>query len=169
MKAVVVTDEAAGTAGMTLTERPEPPAAINDVVVEIHTSGFVPTELTWPSTWTDRAEALGYGAQEFADLLLDVIGGHVQKSSAALVRTGGTMVSVVGPGFDHEGARTAIVSSPSRRPDAETRVTTGPGKPGTKTVRCRVSSGDAAASGGRPAVTEEERTCRTTMARLRRR
>ncbi len=54
MKAVVVTDEAAGTAGMTLVERPEPPAAINDVVVEVHASGFVPTELAWPSTWTDR-------------------------------------------------------------------------------------------------------------------
>src|SRR3982751_57297 len=55
MKAIVVTDRAAGTAGMTLVERPEPPAAINDVVVEVHASGFVPTELTWPSTWTDRA------------------------------------------------------------------------------------------------------------------
>ncbi|MDE3025244.1 MAG: NADP-dependent oxidoreductase [Acidobacteriota bacterium] len=54
MKAIVVTDEAAGTAGMTLTERPEPRAAINDVVVRIHASGFVPTEMTWPSTWTDR-------------------------------------------------------------------------------------------------------------------
>jgi NADPH:quinone reductase-like Zn-dependent oxidoreductase len=38
----------------TLVERPEPPAAINDVVVEVHASGFVPTELAWPSTWTDR-------------------------------------------------------------------------------------------------------------------
>src|SRR6201991_445858 len=55
MKAIVVTDEAAGTAGMTLVERPEPPAAINDVIVRIHASGFVPTELAWPSTWTDRA------------------------------------------------------------------------------------------------------------------
>ena len=54
MKAIVVTDQAAGTAGMTLVERPEPPAAINDVVVEVHASGFVPTELAWPSTWTDR-------------------------------------------------------------------------------------------------------------------
>jgi NADPH:quinone reductase-like Zn-dependent oxidoreductase len=54
MKAIVVTDQAAGTAGMKLVQRPEPPAAINDVVVEIHASGFVPTELTWPSTWTDR-------------------------------------------------------------------------------------------------------------------
>ena len=55
MKAIVVTDQAAGTAGMTLVERPGPPAAINDVVVQVHASGFVPTELTWPSTWTDRA------------------------------------------------------------------------------------------------------------------
>src|SRR5947209_7629636 len=39
---------------MTLVERPEPQAAINDVVVEVHASGFVPTELTWPSTWADR-------------------------------------------------------------------------------------------------------------------
>ncbi|OEV31974.1 NADPH:quinone reductase [Streptomyces nanshensis] len=79
MRAIVVTDQAAGTAGMTLTERPEPEPATNDVVVEVHASGFVPTELTWPSTWTDRAgrdrtpsipghelagvvTALGYGA-----------------------------------------------------------------------------------------------------------
>jgi NADPH:quinone reductase-like Zn-dependent oxidoreductase len=54
MKAIVVTDEAARTAGMTLVERPEPPAAINDVVVRVHASGFVPTEIAWPSTWTDR-------------------------------------------------------------------------------------------------------------------
>src|SRR3954471_14969030 len=54
MRAIVVTDEAAGRAGMTLVERPEPSAAINDVVVEIHASGFVPTELSWPSTWADR-------------------------------------------------------------------------------------------------------------------
>src|SRR3954464_3022055 len=54
MKAIVVTDEAAGTAGMTLVERPEPSAAINDVIVEIHASGFVSTEMAWPSTWTDR-------------------------------------------------------------------------------------------------------------------
>src|SRR3954447_16828423 len=54
MKAIVVTDEAAGTAGMTLVDRPEPPAAINDVIVQIHASGFVPTEMEWPSTWADR-------------------------------------------------------------------------------------------------------------------
>jgi NADPH:quinone reductase-like Zn-dependent oxidoreductase len=55
MKAIVVTDQAAGMKGMKLVERPEPTAAINDVVVEIHASGFVNTEMDWPSTWTDRA------------------------------------------------------------------------------------------------------------------
>ena len=54
MKAIVVTDQAAGLAGMKLMERPAPRPAINDVVVEVHASGFVPTELEWPSTWTDR-------------------------------------------------------------------------------------------------------------------
>jgi NADPH:quinone reductase-like Zn-dependent oxidoreductase len=54
MKAIVVTDKTAGTAGMKLMERPDPQAAINDVVVRVHASGFVGTELTWPSTWTDR-------------------------------------------------------------------------------------------------------------------
>jgi len=79
MKAIVVTDQAAGTAGMKLVERPEPQAAINDVVVQVHAAGFVNTELAWPSTWTDRlgrdrtptiaghelagvVTALGYGA-----------------------------------------------------------------------------------------------------------
>src|SRR3954451_1019420 len=55
MRAIVVTDQAAGTAGMRLVERPEPSAAINDVIVEVHASGYVPTEGEWPSTWTDRA------------------------------------------------------------------------------------------------------------------
>ncbi|HEY7643194.1 MAG TPA: hypothetical protein VH814_25925 [Steroidobacteraceae bacterium] len=54
MKPIVVTDQAAGTAGMKLVERPAPQAAINGVVVQVHASGFVPTELAWPSTWTDR-------------------------------------------------------------------------------------------------------------------
>jgi len=63
MKAIVVTDRAAGTAGMTLAERPEPDAAMlasleganyGDVVVEVHASGFTGNELEWPSTWIDR-------------------------------------------------------------------------------------------------------------------
>jgi NADPH:quinone reductase-like Zn-dependent oxidoreductase len=54
MKAIIVTEQTAGTAGMQLTERPEPEAAINDVVVQVHASGFTWDELTWPPTWTDR-------------------------------------------------------------------------------------------------------------------
>lgn len=55
MKAIVVSDQAAGLAGMTLTDRPEPSPAINDVVVRVHAAGFVGTEMEWPSTWVDRA------------------------------------------------------------------------------------------------------------------
>jgi NADPH:quinone reductase-like Zn-dependent oxidoreductase len=63
VKAIVVTDPAAGTAGMTLTERPDPDAArladlaganYGDVVVAVHASGFTGNELEWPSTWVDR-------------------------------------------------------------------------------------------------------------------
>jgi NADPH:quinone reductase-like Zn-dependent oxidoreductase len=63
MKAIVVTDQAAGTTGMTLAERPAPEAArlaslsganYGDVVVEVHASGFTSDELAWPSTWIDR-------------------------------------------------------------------------------------------------------------------
>ncbi|QRP48616.1 NADP-dependent oxidoreductase [Amycolatopsis sp. FDAARGOS 1241] len=63
MKAIVVTDEAAGRAGMRLVERPDPDAArladlaganYGDVVVEVHASGFTWDELEWPSTWVDR-------------------------------------------------------------------------------------------------------------------
>ncbi|MGW5105126.1 NADP-dependent oxidoreductase [Nocardia sp. NPDC004123] len=63
MKAIVVTDRAAGTAGMTLVERPDPDAArfaslsgasYGDVIVEVHASGFTGDELEWPSTWVDR-------------------------------------------------------------------------------------------------------------------
>src|SRR6187431_2048051 len=63
MKAIVVTDQAAGTAGMKLVERPEPQGAslaslsganYGDVVVRVHASGFTGDELSWPSTWIDR-------------------------------------------------------------------------------------------------------------------
>jgi len=54
LKAIVVSDQALGTAGMKLVERPDPQPAINDVVVLVHAAGFVNTELSWPSTWTDR-------------------------------------------------------------------------------------------------------------------
>src|ERR1700753_4050066 len=54
MKAIVVTDQAAGTAGMKLVERPEPQAGENDVVVQIHASDITGDEVSCPSTWTDR-------------------------------------------------------------------------------------------------------------------
>ena len=63
MKAIAVTDQAAGTAGVKLVERPEPQGAslaslsganYGDVVVQVHASGFTADELSWPSTWIDR-------------------------------------------------------------------------------------------------------------------
>jgi NADPH:quinone reductase-like Zn-dependent oxidoreductase len=58
----------------------------------------------------DRQAALDFGAKEFVDLendvledigrvdlVLDVIGGDIGKRSAALIRAGGTLVSIVGP------------------------------------------------------------------------
>jgi NADPH:quinone reductase-like Zn-dependent oxidoreductase len=58
----------------------------------------------------DRDKALDFGAQEFVDLdndsledigrvdlVFDVIGGDIQKRSAAIIKTGGTLVTVVGP------------------------------------------------------------------------
>lgn len=79
MKAINVTDQAAGNAGMKLVDRPEPKPAINDVIVQVHAAAITGDELSWPSTWVDRAgrnrtpsipghevagivTALGYGA-----------------------------------------------------------------------------------------------------------
>ncbi|WP_423463632.1 NADP-dependent oxidoreductase [Promicromonospora sp. MS192] len=58
----------------------------------------------------DRQAALDLGAQEFVDLdggaledvgsvdlVFDMIGGDIQRRSAALVRAGGTLVSIAGP------------------------------------------------------------------------
>jgi NADPH:quinone reductase-like Zn-dependent oxidoreductase len=58
----------------------------------------------------DRQTALDFGAQEFVDLdndalddagevdlVFDVIGGNIGKRSAAMIRDGGIMVSIVGP------------------------------------------------------------------------
>jgi NADPH:quinone reductase-like Zn-dependent oxidoreductase len=99
MKALVVTDQAAGTAGMTLVERPEPQAAINDVVVEVHASGFVRTELAWPSTWTDRLDrdrTPSIPGHELAGVVT-ALGYGTTGRSAGLIRARGTLVSVVGP------------------------------------------------------------------------
>ncbi len=37
-------------------ERPEPQAALIDVVVQVQASGYLPTEMAWPSTSTDRLD-----------------------------------------------------------------------------------------------------------------
>jgi NADPH:quinone reductase-like Zn-dependent oxidoreductase len=83
MKAIVVTDQAAGIPGMKLVERPKPQPSINDVVVQVHASSITGDELSWPSTWVDRAgrdrtpsipghelagvvTALGYGTTGFS-------------------------------------------------------------------------------------------------------
>ena len=56
MKAIVVTDQAAGAARAKLVERPNPQAAINVMsLFQIHASAFTGDELTWPSRpGTDR-------------------------------------------------------------------------------------------------------------------
>src|SRR4029453_18071497 len=60
IKAMVVTDQTAGTAGMKLVDRPEPQGAAlaslsganyGDVVVQVHASGFTGGELSWPPAW----------------------------------------------------------------------------------------------------------------------
>src|SRR5258708_21630635 len=43
MKAIVLTDQAAGTAGMELVNRAKPQPAIHDVVVQVHASRSVPS------------------------------------------------------------------------------------------------------------------------------
>jgi NADPH:quinone reductase-like Zn-dependent oxidoreductase len=42
MRAIVLTDQAAGTAGMTLVDRTMPEPAGNDVLVAVHASGYTP-------------------------------------------------------------------------------------------------------------------------------
>ncbi|SDI27792.1 NADP-dependent oxidoreductase [Mucilaginibacter sp. P25] len=54
MKAIVVTDQDAGLAGMKLVELPEPQPAINEVIVQVYAASITGDELSWPSTWTDR-------------------------------------------------------------------------------------------------------------------
>lgn len=55
MKAIIANDEAAGIAGMKLVDRPEPEAALNDVIVQVYAAAITGDELSWPSTWVDRA------------------------------------------------------------------------------------------------------------------
>src|SRR5215467_8040155 len=36
-------------------EAPIPSPGIGDVLIRVHSASFTPTELSWPSTWVDRA------------------------------------------------------------------------------------------------------------------
>src|ERR1700739_638575 len=69
----------------------------------------------------DRQTALDFGAKEFVDLendaledvgevdlVFDVIGGDIQKRSAGLIRAGGTLVSIAGPGRGRPPAGLAV-------------------------------------------------------------
>lgn len=55
MKAIIANNEAAGIAGMKLLDRPEPEPALNDVIVQVYAASITGDELSWPSTWVDRA------------------------------------------------------------------------------------------------------------------
>ena len=45
----------AGPDALVVEEAPYPHISENDVVVRVHAAGFTPGELSWPSTWKDRA------------------------------------------------------------------------------------------------------------------
>src|SRR4051795_5350429 len=84
MKAIGVTDQAAGRAGITLVQRPEPETAGNDVLVEVHASGFTPGELTWPSTWPDRRDrAPSIPGHELAGVVSSTVASHTPCSPMA--------------------------------------------------------------------------------------
>jgi NADPH:quinone reductase-like Zn-dependent oxidoreductase len=55
MRAITVTDQAAGIGGAEVSELQYPHAAENDVILAVHAAGFTPGELTWPATWKDRS------------------------------------------------------------------------------------------------------------------
>ncbi|WP_329005420.1 NADP-dependent oxidoreductase [Kribbella sp. NBC_00709] len=56
MRAIIVQARDADDYGLSLTKLPDPRAAENDVIVEVHAAGFLRGEPEWPSTWTDRAD-----------------------------------------------------------------------------------------------------------------
>jgi hypothetical protein len=43
-----------GSEQLVYEQAPRPPLAIGDALVRVHAASFTPTELGWPSTWTDR-------------------------------------------------------------------------------------------------------------------
>jgi hypothetical protein len=59
VRAVTVRNQAAGAAGLTLSDIPRPHAAENDVIVRVHAAGFTPGELDWPAPGPTVAAATG--------------------------------------------------------------------------------------------------------------
>ncbi|MER6511958.1 NADP-dependent oxidoreductase [Nonomuraea sp. NPDC001636] len=60
---------------LVLEDVPVPRPATGDVVVRVHAAGFVPDELDWPGTWTDRAgrdRAPSVPAHEVAGVVSEV-------------------------------------------------------------------------------------------------
>jgi NADPH:quinone reductase-like Zn-dependent oxidoreductase len=55
MQSITARDPAAGVGGLSLTARPYPKPATNDVIVRVHAAGLTRGELDWPETWTDRS------------------------------------------------------------------------------------------------------------------
>src|SRR5215207_2405031 len=146
MKAIVVTDQAAGTAGMTLVERPEPRAAINDVIVQICASGFVPTELAWPSTWTDRRDrdrTPSIPGHEVAGVVTALGYGDGPVGRTASVRSR-RLVSRRHPGgvYSHRGTQPRAAAGRRRLHGGREPANLGPHR-AAGTVPARPSSGGA--------------------------
>ena len=100
MKAIVVREEAAGTAGMTLVERPEPPAAINDVIVQVYAAGFVPTEMEWPATWSDRRDR-----DRTPSIPGHELAGVVTVRSSSTAGSTGSYAAVAAPSYPSGGSQ----------------------------------------------------------------
>ncbi len=83
-------DQAAEAAGITLAKRPEPTQAINDVVVEVRASGFVPGEWERRSTWVDRS-----GHDRAPDPRSPACEAQAAASTASMARGESTSVSAI--------------------------------------------------------------------------
>lgn len=53
MKAIIMIAMVAGAADMELADRTEPQAEINEVVLQLYATEFVPDKIEWPLTCTD--------------------------------------------------------------------------------------------------------------------
>ena len=59
--------ERGGPEQLAYEQAPSPHVGIGDALVRVHAASFTPTELSWPSTWVDRA-----GRDELRTLVLTV-------------------------------------------------------------------------------------------------